>query len=87
MGKYRYEQCIMGASFYYSDIYICTVSGMEDAERLKNLLDENEKRIRVLEGTLKCMLDSMVEMDFNKQKELIFLTQSLLSGTSKCVLP
>lgn len=83
MGKYRYEQCIMGATLYHNDRYICTVSGMEDAERLRNLLDEKEDRIHVIESTLKELVSSVIDMDINKQKELIYLAQSLLYSITK----
>ena len=84
MGKYRYEQCIMGASFYQNDIFICTVSGLEDAERLKNLLDEKEDRIDVMESTLKEFVNSVIDMDINRQKELVHLSKSLLLSSAKC---
>lgn len=78
MGKYKFEQTIMGASFYQNDKLICTVSGLEDAERLKILLDEKEDRLDLIEATLKDLLNSVIEMDFNKQKELIHLSKNLL---------
>lgn len=84
MGKYTYEQCIMGASFYYDGKFVCTVSGLEDAERLKNLLDEKESRINVIESTLRELVNSVIDMDINKQKELIHLSKSLLLCLSKC---
>ncbi len=68
----------MGADFYQKDKFICTVSGMEDAQRLRDLFEEKEKRMHVIESVLQELVNSVRDMDINKQKELIYLAQSLL---------
>ena len=73
----------MGAYLYYNDKFICNVSGMEDAERLKKLLSEKQKRLDSIEIALTELVDAVLNMDSNKQKEVIYFAKKLLEKDSE----
>lgn len=84
MGKMRFEQSIMGASVYYNDKFISHVSGMEDAERLKILFSEEQKRSDNIKNALIELVDAVINMDINKQKEVIHFAKKLLVKDPDC---
>jgi hypothetical protein len=79
MNEIRFEPSIMGATVYYKDGLICQVSGMEDAERLQRLFLEKQKRLDSIETALKELIDAVVNMDIQKQKEAIRLAKRNLN--------
>lgn len=78
MGEMRFEQSVMGVSVYYNDKFLCHVSGMEDAERLKILLSNKQELIDNMKNALIELVDAVKNMDINKQKEVIRFARKIL---------
>lgn len=76
----HFEQTILGASLYCDNEFICGVSGIEDAERLKNLIGLKDSRILGLEGVLRELIDAVKSMDMRKQKEVLYLCDRVLNS-------
>ncbi|MCX7711556.1 MAG: hypothetical protein N2484_17080 [Clostridia bacterium] len=82
MKDIRFEPSILGASLYYKDQFICNVSGMEDAERLKQLLSNKGQRLDDVETALKELVEAVLNMEVRKQKEVIHFARKVLERES-----
>lgn len=78
MSEIHFEPSIMGASVYCNDKFVCQVSGIEDAERLQTVFSEKYKQLDNLEDALKELIDAVVNMDMQKQKEIIRFAKIIL---------
>lgn len=76
-----FEQSVLGASVYAGKEFICGVGSIAEAERLKKLIDCKDTRLSELEGALKELTDAIKSMDMRKQREVLYLCESLLKNS------